>query len=513
MPSRASSSSAPSPDETSPLLAPVPVPSSPLPPYQVKPSVPWYRRASPAIILPPVAMSLFALGLLIIPNQNLYLSIACRQVGIDPALDMAACRASPEANALTVTWQNNIGLASAIPALFSSLFTGVFMDKIGRKPFIVLNSIGSLLEVVTFFVLYMGAPITFAYVSSFLLGGRFFWNASRATIFAITDSLLVVSVLAAPFISGIFSTYFGSLLLPVMVAACLMVTGILWVIVLVPESLAAVTPPASLESTSETPKKKETMSMIHIVNDLVSAFTTLFQGPLFLVTLFILLNTTIAGGTAAYFLLFVSFKFGWGEAEQGTYLLFSALKRMLNLTFILPAVIRIFESTAKPTGTIRTVKERTRFELNLLLLATMIYGGGYSIIAMLTQGWQLYLVLGLESFASIISPVSRSLLSKAMPEKSQGRLMSSLSFLGIMFYYIGATILSYLWVTLYLCGVVAAINFIILSCVDYGQLSAQIEAIQVQNKKADADAAVLRDPEQVFPVKRTDSATTLTGED
>ncbi|KAI8847001.1 major facilitator superfamily domain-containing protein [Chytridium lagenaria] len=471
---------------------------------------------------PPVAMLMFGLGLLVIPSQNLFLSIACRQFGIDYDSETAACRASTEANALAVQWSNNVTLAGAIPSLLSVLFTGVLMDKIGRKPFIILSSIGSLFFVLTIILIFFGAPIALAYAATFLLGGigpggvilaTFAYisdtsdSASRAGIFAVTESILILSALSAPFISGLLSSFFGSLLIPTIISITLIITCIFWVIFLVPESLPKkAAAPTTVSTSSETSSptdvpKEEKLSFQQILTDLGASFSMLSDGPLLVITIFTFVNGFILAGTSSYFILYLSFKFGWGEAEQGTYLLFYAVKRMVVLSFILPALTKYFESS-KFGGGKRTVQERTVFELRLLLAALVFYGFGFSVIPSLTRGWQLYLVLMIESYASVISPISRSMLSKAIPEKAQGGLMSTLGFLGSISDKLGSLSLSYLYqltlatmpgVTLYLCAVFAALNFILLQFVNCDTLAARFEAMEVDNKADGAEEVVTED--------------------
>ncbi|KAI8847014.1 major facilitator superfamily domain-containing protein [Chytridium lagenaria] len=541
-------------EEHTPLLASASFPeqasSVEPPPYDESPSFPpqqppaWNSKPSWKMILPPVTMGLFGAGLLIIPVLNIYLMRACREVGINPDKDMAACRASAEANAMAVGWTNTITLATSFPSVVSLLLTGVLMDRIGRKPFIILNAIGSLLNVLTIISIALGAPIFVAYISAFILGGfgapgimvatySYLADTSdvsnRASVFAVTDSIMILSLLSSPFISGLLSNFFGSYLVPTIVSVTLLVICIFWILLFVPESLRkpnlATSPVAAVpESNSsygttsstlpenadqqtllDSPKATQEISIYQLVMDLWTSILMLSRGPLLIFAMFQALSAFIAGGTMSYILFYLSLKFGWGRLSKAP-------------------ILRVFESYAKPVGSKRSVKDRTVFELRLITFALVVYGVGYSMIALLTAGWQLYVVLLFEGFASILSPLPKSILSKSMPEKSQGRLMASVSFIDNVAATSGSLFLAFLYqrtvtvmpgVTFFLCGLVAIINITLISLVNRDQLAALIESVQLANRTESGDAPdadVVENAEEVFSIKRSDSAATLHAE-
>ncbi|KAJ3211382.1 hypothetical protein HDU67_004566 [Dinochytrium kinnereticum] len=500
-------------------------------------------------------MAMFAAGLTLIPMQNLLLFLACREVGIDPTIYLAECRQSAEANKLAVTWSNNVTLAGSVPQVIAILLAGVLMDKVGRKPFIVLNAFGTLLGVFTAILLALGAPLMLAYISSFLFSGfgpagivvagyAYISDtsdaASRGRNFALTDSCLVVSVLIAPVISGALSSYLGGVMVPFSVSVLLLIISIIWVTVFVPESLRTSVPESFVtvptvdygavsserdaepeENAAPVPspsRKTATPSLLETIGTgLMDSITMMSQGPLFLMTLIHILHVFIAGGTMAFILYFISLRFGWGETQQGTFLLVAALIRMVNLTVVLPAFISMFENGVQ--GRTRTMRERTVFEFKLIVVAMIMFGIGHSSIAFLTEGWQLYLVIIFEGFTALLSPIPKSLLSKAVPENSQGKLMAALSFLDNVFGTLGGLFGAFICAALLLCGLVAMINVILIALIDKNRLSDHIEEVQrldaLAARAGGSDDSPIEENgngEVVFSVKRRGSAETLNAE-
>ncbi|KAJ3207876.1 hypothetical protein HDU67_007178 [Dinochytrium kinnereticum] len=418
------------------------------------------------------------------------------------------------------------------------------MDKMGRKPFILLNMFGALLDVLTVVFIALGAPLALVYVSSFLfswlglsgvvVAGYAYISdcsdaASRAKNFSITSSAVTVSSLTAPYISGALSRYFGGVSVPLGLAVILLVVSLFWVGFLVPESLRGLSleepkvesgdaaglrydngdrdevetivdagqPPLNTRDTKAS--SDANVPLLHTISKgLMESITILLQGNLFIMTLMHILHVFIAGGTASYTLLFFSLRFGWDETDQGAYLLASAVNRLVHLTFILPAIINMFEKGGGGQRK-RTVRERTVFEFRLITGAIVVYGVGYSAVVGLTEGWQMYLVLLFEGFAAPLYPVWQSLLSKAVPETAQGKVMSTLQFLEYISGTLGFLVMSYLYKatvkelpgsTFLLCGVFALVNIILIAFIDKNHLADHIESIQRLDALAASSSAM-----------------------
>ncbi|KAJ3211381.1 hypothetical protein HDU67_004565 [Dinochytrium kinnereticum] len=338
-------------------------------------------------------------------------------------------------------------------------------------------------------------------------------SSTRSRDFAIMDSINMVSGLCAPFIGGLLSSYSGNFATPIFLAVAILSLSITYVIFLVPESLRTspilpIDPPSSITAMVEASataaaavgEPLEVKSLSNAVKglwlDLVSSLTVISQGPLLIMTIVIALHAFCIEGTNSYILFFTSLRLQWGEAEQGTFFLAAAFYKMFYLMLVLPALVAWFERSGK-FGEKRTVKERTSFELRMIMVGLFLYGVGFSLIYGITSGWQFYVVISIESFASILIPLPKSVLSKAVPESKMGRLMGAISFVESISGLVDMiTVNQYPGITFFICGIIATINIVLMGFVNRVELAEQIVLVERLNP-------VSSQGEEVVVTKRT----------
>ena len=81
-------------------------------------------------------------------------------------------------------------LCNTIPSLVVCLYLGVWSDNVGRKPVVILGTLGSLLEaLVVLLTMMFDLPILVVYIGSFLNGmGGYFTGLTVAVMAYIADT-------------------------------------------------------------------------------------------------------------------------------------------------------------------------------------------------------------------------------------------------------------------------------------------------------------------------------------
>ncbi|KAJ3118358.1 hypothetical protein HDU96_002200 [Phlyctochytrium bullatum] len=495
-------------------------------------------KPSTSIVLPPLAFGLFGVGLSLLPRQNLFLYRACMEVGIDPMEDIAACRASPDASKIAVEWQTIIQLIGAGPALLSLPFLGVLVDRVGRKPFLIGGFASAMVQISMLLLIAWGAPIYTYFIAEPLFAifgpqsisvAMFSYisdvsdPAKRASNFALTDALLIVSILAGPSVGGVLASYFKGLAFPFQISLACLTIAMTWILLFVPESLKRrrpLTEPGDVvshshsDSTQSQPFGDGTFwSLIFTVGgDLYKSIMLLTDGPLFVITLFHVLQNFIYSGTSSYMFYFLPFRFGWGEKEQGYYLLAGGFNRMFYLALVLPMLVAWFErgggwirdSEAPATATEAseasgTVAPKVPRETDTLLESGEGYSGAGAAAtdgaeAGPSEGVPVSDEAPLPSVKSTRTVYERTVFEFRLIRVAlilYGLGYSSFGFLtqGWQLYLDTITVKTHPGITFLLCGVVASINLCLLSTIDLRALANRITRIQREAALANNNTA------------------------
>ncbi|KAJ3118357.1 hypothetical protein HDU96_002199 [Phlyctochytrium bullatum] len=512
-------------------------------------------------------------------TRTIFIYRACMQLGIDPYKDVEACRASAEASKIAVSWTNISEIISFLPSILIIPVTGALIDRVGRKPFLFGFTLTALFYNVSLMLIAGGAPIFLAYLADLVLAicgyeakevasNSYLSDVSdsvtRSRDFAFVDGILIISSLSAPFIGGLLESYVDALglsfrngaekkmspmgvMLPLLVGLALLFISLVWIIIGLPESLKirrsetkkesagsstkatdAVDAPSPDANNANAPTSEPTpaVSVWQVLAspwiDALSALT-LLRDPTISRLVGYRILASFYSGIYSPIRFYISLRFGWGDKELGTYYLWGALNRMLQLSVVLPALLAWFESgwrvpawwtkagraarrvwvrmagynalddevvmdDEEPRKE-RTVYERTRFELNLIITGVIFFGLGFVIFAFLTEGWQVYLFISLESFAIYSGPVFYSVLSKSGRSEVQGRMMGAVSLAQALAGRTDTLTVNIFPGFLFLVAApLTAVAFALLWSVDPRGLAERIEEVVAANKAEEEEA-------------------------
>ena len=111
----------------------------------------------------------------------------------------------------------------------------------------------------------------------------------------------------------------------------------------------------------------------------------------------------------ATWVLYTTYKFGWGPLENGWSLAVSGVISVLIQGLLLGRLLR-------------------RFNARRLAIAGMISGTlAYFLFALASQGWMMYVVILMNFLGHTVAACIQSIISRASDEKSQGRTMGAVS--------------------------------------------------------------------------------------
>lgn len=232
---------------------------------------PWYRRPSPLWVLIPFGLLAISFGGLIAPRVELILNLTCREYFADmsksdPTLPTIPvlfdgtrneqCRIAPvQSRASQFNLYGNLiaGLLSAV----TSPKIGSLSDRYGRTKFIALTSLGSLTSEVMF-ILAAKHPDTFnmnwilfgfaldglcgSFTTAFSIVHAYTSDciapAGRSVAFAMFHGCLFTGLAVGPLIASLITRGTGSPVAPFYVVLAVHATFMLFVGLIVPESLS-----------------------------------------------------------------------------------------------------------------------------------------------------------------------------------------------------------------------------------------------------------------------------------
>ena len=113
---------------------------------------------------------------------------------------------------------------------------------------------------------------------------------------------------------------------------------------------------------------------------------------------------------------------GWDAQDQGQYLSFSGIARIVYMLVLFPIISRLF---SKQTS---TAAGKIKFDLNIIRLCVLVSIVCVILDAFAPNGTVLYAIAIFESFATLALPTIQSMLSSSVPKENQGLLFAGLGF-------------------------------------------------------------------------------------
>ncbi|KAJ3401506.1 hypothetical protein HDU80_005950 [Chytriomyces hyalinus] len=440
-----------------------------------QPSRPNIYIPSPLLVIPPLFLYMFGATLGGSPFTQFVIVRVCESIGdplgaLSPAnntsgwahmtsnhsnfLDMPDykhCAARSDVQAQAAMWDQFIALANGIPAFLLIPLMGQLVDRLGRKTLMVMPILSAILDAfVVIFVASRGGSLWMVVLSNmvqgFLGGYSLFMMCSYAfigdtsTTFERTQTFLIVDVFAfiafsvGPVVGGAIHRSFG-ILQVYLIILFMELSALAYVLLMLPESLKVSSSNRSMASAwarSETENNNNSNNTVYGTffrkflkswMGCLDVLATPGRGSSLLVLALVTATAEMAvAGYTYIFFFYPAQRFGWDAQDVGIYTMIKQICRVFYLSVVLPILLRVFV-----TG--KNLVSKTRAELTIIRFGYFMYAFGLACHAMASEGWMFYPLLLIYAAGTIAGPTIRGIVSRSVPQSSQGSLFASLELL------------------------------------------------------------------------------------
>ncbi len=297
------------------------------------------------------------------------------------------------------------GILIAVYALMSFVFAsavGSLSDRFGRRPVILLSLLGLGLD---YIIIALAPTLAWLVVGRVLAGifGAIETTAyayvadisapdKRSQNFGLLGAAFGVGFIVGPLLGGLLGSI--DLRLPFWVAAGLAFLNVLYGLFVLPESLA--------------PELRRPFSWTR-ANPVGALFALRrFPGVLSLTTVYALINLAL-GRLISVWVLYTNNRYGWNAAEVGVSLaVVGVTSAVVQGALVGPIVARLGEARTTLLG---------------LMFATL----SYALYGVASQGWMLYILIGVAAFGGLAAPAVQGMISQQVPPDEQGLLQGALA--------------------------------------------------------------------------------------
>ncbi|KAJ3412466.1 Histidine kinase [Chytridiales sp. JEL 0842] len=410
-------------------------------------------KPSPYIILPPLFIHALAVSFGMTPfNQFLLLNV-CQAIGGQPSPisstksfinnttipfltptsyflasgapseegypDYELCAARPDVQSESARWSQLISLSTSLPAFIVAPLVGYFIDRLGRKLMMLIPLFSALigfasiivvarlkvslwlLVIVHFFQgLLGGSAILITCVYAYLADTTS--STSRTKSFLFTDAFTFTAFTIGPFAGGVVYRALGVVRL-FEIAALMECAVFAYVLFILPESMKQ--EPRSGDT-------KEEKSPFKIFSGAWWSVLDVLGTPGRGYSVRILSLVTAVGA-----MVFAGYQY-----VLGLFSLTNSICRLFYLVILLPYLLRKWTIG-------KTSVEKTRLELGIVRVGILLYCLGFVAFGLANEGWLFYLIALIDGFGVTALPTVRAILSRTVPNTSQGKLFSALEML------------------------------------------------------------------------------------
>lgn len=435
--------------------------------------LPWYKRPSIIWMLGPFFILAVAFGGVIAPKLNLIMDLVCREYIADRTAS------EPGFTMLPVDFNGGKNRQCQIPEVSSraSLFTGLatiiagtlsaiaspklgaLSDRYGRKPLIIVTSIGTILgEVIFIFAAVF--PETFplsALLLSYALDGATgsfilamaLSNAyatdctspgKRNVAFGYFHASLFCGIAIGPILAGYIVKLTGRIVVVFYVLLGVHVTFLLFLLFVIPESLSKSRQKKARELHADLATQRgpngDWINQLRSLNILAPLKMLYPTGPgtspalRWNLILLCAVDTIIFGvgmSSMTVVVIYVRQQFGWETFESGRYMSIVSTARVLVLLILLPAITRLVRGKAK-----RAEQKNSgcdTFDLSVIRVAIMFDALGFLGFSLAGSGALFTLSGVIAAAGGVASPTLQAALTKHVPEERTGQLLGATSLL------------------------------------------------------------------------------------
>lgn len=302
-------------------------------------------------------------------------------------------------------WYGVVAFSFGLSNFLASPMLGALSDHFGRRPMLLIGFLGLGLS---FFVTALSTSI-WGLIGVRIVSGAMQANAAianayvaditppaqRTKRFGLLGAMMGIGFIVGPVMGGLLGAI--TLQLPFLVAGVLAIVNLMYGYFVLPESLtAAQRKPFSwraanpLNSLRVLTRLKGVGSLVGVV-----VFSTLAQ--------FVLYTSWV---------LYTTFKFGWGPQENGWSLAVVGIVSVIAQGFMLGHLLKKFSP-----------QRLTVIGLVSSMLANLLWGAA-------TAGWMMYAIVVANILSSTVSASVQSLISSAADSRSQGQTLGAVNSLG-----------------------------------------------------------------------------------
>ena len=304
-------------------------------------------------------------------------------------------------------WYGAVTVAFGIANFFGSPILGALSDRFGRRPVLLIGFSGLA------FTFFMTAAATslWTLVLIRLVGGAMQANiavanayvaditpaADRAKRFGLLGAMMGFGFILGPAVGGILGDI--DLRLPFVASGCLAVLNWIYGFFVLPESL---------------PLDKRTRFDWRKANPVAALRGLMDLGSVRSLVVVIALSTLAQFMLHSTWVLYASFKFGWGPHETGWSLMAVGVVNVLMQGVLLKHVLKRISAP------------------RLAVIGLASAAVAYFAFGMATQGWMMFLIIVLNMPSAATNSVLQSLVSSAAGAGIQGRTLGAVSSLNSM---------------------------------------------------------------------------------
>ncbi|USW51936.1 Putative sugar transporter, major facilitator superfamily, MFS transporter superfamily [Septoria linicola] len=437
--------------------------------------LPWHKRPSIFWVLGPFFIMACAFGGIIAPKMNLIQDLVCREYiaerNMEPGYTWLApvdfnnieggndqC-AIPEVSARTSMFNLWGSLIAGMLSAFTAPKLGTLSDRYGRKPILVITSLGTICgEVVTIFAAtyperfpvpllllsYAFDGLTGSFIVAMSIANAYATDCTppsmRNVAFGYFHASLFTGIAIGPIIAGYIVKWTGRIVTVFWVLGAVHVAFMLFVGFVVPESLSdkrrALAQDKHDAMQAEKDPNRDWINTLRSLNVLEPLHILRPKGPgsskalrrnLLVLAAVDTIVFGVAMGSMAVVIIYMRQQFGWQTFESGKFMTIVNSTRVVCLLFILPTLTRLVRGTPDPRKTKSTGADM--FDLTIIRVAIFIDCLGYLGYTLSRQGSAFILSGMVASFGGIGSPTLQSALTKHVPADRTGQLLGAIGLL------------------------------------------------------------------------------------